>query len=110
MILASYTLKFDEKAKEEIIQILRYVNARTQYYAGCINSDLWVCSEHNHIMLNETWESWEHLKNYFANTISKQLMIALELSIEKPEVYFAECSNIIKGVDWIEKLMNNIEI
>jgi quinol monooxygenase YgiN len=106
MVNAVYILKVDEKVGDSIYEILNLVTSRTQYKPGCLQAGIWRNDERSELMLYEIWNSKVDLEKHITSALYKRLLVALEMSTEKPVVRFSECDKV-NGIEVIEEVMAN---
>ncbi len=77
--------------REALLEILLSVRKRTQVKSGCLNCAVYAgCGGKNTILYLEQWSSKSELLQHIQSNLYRQILIAMELAGEAPEIHFYE--------------------
>ncbi len=90
--------------RKEVLDILVSVKGPTLAESGCL--DCCICEdqgEEDTIIFLEQWQSMEELYRHIRSSLYSRVLEAMELSRERPEVYFMKTAEI-NGMELITEL------
>lgn len=106
MVHASYIFKTTSAKEESLSEVLKLIVSRTRYFSGCLKCTLWYSEDRLEMMLTELWKTRLDIERYITSNQYKRMFVAMEMSIEKPEICFCD-SDQIRGFDLIEEIMSS---
>jgi quinol monooxygenase YgiN len=104
MIIASVRIVLLPEKRAEILEVLQYVKGLMRAWSGCISCGIY--EEHGEspaILFLEQWRSREELHQYIRSPLYLQVLTAMDLASELPEIHFHEVTNS-QGMELIEAL------
>jgi quinol monooxygenase YgiN len=103
MILGSIRMKVSPQKRGEVLRILRSTAERNKILSGCLNSRLYEdLQEDNVILFEEMWSGEEEMEEHLRSDEYRNVLMALEMAIQRPEVRFIRASSS-SGIEAIEK-------
>jgi quinol monooxygenase YgiN len=106
MIQATIRMTIPPQKSDAVLGILRSVLEQCRDNPRCLSCHLYGdLQEKNVLMLEEVWSSEEDLDHHIRSDEYRNLLLALELAVKRPEIRF----NIISsstGIETIEKARN----
>ena len=85
------------------MKILRSVVELCRYDPGCLSCHIYGdLQEKNVLMIKEVWRSEEDLELHIRSDEYRNLLLALEMALKKPEIRFDTISSST-GIETIEK-------
>lgn len=104
MIIASVRIVPLPEKRVEILDVLRHVQAMMHASAGCIACTVYEeCGEEPSILYFEQWRSQEELHRHIQSHLYLQILTAMDLAREPPEILFHEVARS-QGMELIEAL------
>ena len=93
MIHTRVVLRVSDEKKKDVSEILVPIVQPRRRLSGCIESGLYhdVCDP-NRILYEEHWEDDNSLDSHLASEKFREIMLAMELASEAPEVKFHSIS------------------
>ncbi len=87
----------------EVLRVLCSLAERTRALTGCINCFVYRDVQMEHaIMLDQRWNSLEHLKAHLCSDDYRNVLLSMELASEPPDVSFETVSHVT-GMEMIKK-------
>jgi len=103
MIQESIRMSIPPQKSEAILGILRSVLEQSRDDPRCLGCHIYGdLSEKNVLMLEGLWSTEEGLEHHLRSDEYRNLLLALELAIEWPEIRFDSIS-VSTGIETIEK-------
>jgi quinol monooxygenase YgiN len=88
--------------RREVLDILHSIKGPTQAAKGCLSCSIFEEDEDDRMVLYlEHWQSREDFVRHLSSNLYNRILEALELSRQKPEVWFFEVSDF-EGMELIE--------
>jgi quinol monooxygenase YgiN len=109
MVFANIRLSPARRNRAKLLEILRSVRRLTIVRPGCLGC--WLDEEdalHNPIRYGEQWASEDDLYEHIRSRLYRQILTAIELSRQPPDVTFHYVSNS-KGMELIEAVRSRPE-
>jgi quinol monooxygenase YgiN len=104
MIIASLKIIPLSGKREEILGILRHVQGLMRASVGCISCAIYEeYEEARAILYSEQWRSQEELHRHIQSPLYLQVLTAMDLASEPPEIRFHEVATS-QGMELIEAL------
>jgi quinol monooxygenase YgiN len=104
MIIATVRIVPLPEKRAEILDVLRHVQSLMHASAGCLSCAIY--EEHGEtraILYLEQWRSEEELRRHIQSPVYLQILTAVDLACELPEMRFHEVANS-HGMEFIEAL------
>ena len=103
MIQATIRMTIPPQKSEAVMGILRSVQELCRDSPCCLGCHLYRdVQEKNVLMLEETWSAQEDLDHHLRSNEYRNLLLALELAVKRPEIKFNVVSTST-GIETIEK-------
>jgi quinol monooxygenase YgiN len=110
MILSLMELKPISEKRQAILEILRFVEDKVRLKRGCLGCSIYEeCEEDRAILYLEQWGSKEDLHWHIQSNLFLRILNAMDLCIEKPEIFFHEVSDT-KKFELVEGLRPNRDL
>jgi quinol monooxygenase YgiN len=104
MFITILKLKPQLGKQREMIEILRFVEDQTHLENRCIDCGVFTpCLDGGPVLYLDQWLSKEDLNRHIQSPIFHDVLSAMELACEPPEISFHEISNT-EGLKMIEAL------
>jgi quinol monooxygenase YgiN len=104
MIIASARITPLPEKQQEVLSILRHVQGIMRASAGCIACAIYEeCADEPAILYFEQWRSQEELHRHLQSRLYLQILTAMDLASEPPEVHFYEVASC-QGMELIAEL------
>ncbi len=104
MILASTELVPRSDTRDDLLELLRFVQARVQGQPGCLRCQVLEAADGSHIILYlEAWDSAGALHAHIQSSLYLRLLYAMELAAEKPRISFHAIAQT-ESIELIEAL------
>ena len=104
MIIASARIIPLPDKRIDVLEILRHVQNRMRASSGCISCTIYEeDGETAAILYLELWRSQEELQRHIQSPLYLQILTAIDLASELPEIRFDEVANS-QGLELIEAL------
>lgn len=104
MIIASVRIVLLPKRRTEILEILRHVQSLMRSSPGCVSCTIYEeQGEAPAILFLEQWRSREELHRHIQSPLYLQLLAAMDLASEQPEIRFYEVTKS-QGMELVEAL------
>ena len=102
MVLCSLKIMTAPEQRQEVLSILRHTLGPTAVQPGCISCHLFIDVEDDSvIVLMEEWESPSTLECHLRSQQYRDVLAAMECSIERPDIRFSTVSQTA-GLELIE--------
>jgi quinol monooxygenase YgiN len=106
MIQAIIRMTIPPQKSGEALKILRSVAELCKVDPGCLSCHIYEdLLEKNVLMLEEVWSAEENLDLHIRSDEYRNLLLALELALKRPEIRFDTTSGST-GIETIEKARN----
>ena len=103
MVHATIRMLIPPKRRGEVLEILISMAERSRFEEGCINSRVYQDVDSEPVfMIDQLWGSGEDLERHLRSEEFRKVLLAMEMSLEPPEIRFEEVSRST-GVETIEK-------
>jgi quinol monooxygenase YgiN len=103
MIQATVRMEIPPQKSAEVLKILRSLVELCRYDSGCLSCHIYGdLQETNILMINQIWRSEEDLEIHIRTEEYRNLLLALEMALKKPEIRFDTISGST-GIETIEK-------
>ena len=103
MIHATIRMTIPAQKSDAVLSILRSVLEQCRDNPHCLGCHLYGdLQQKNVLMLEEVWSNGEGLDRHIRSEEYRNLLLALELAVKKPEIRFNIISNST-GIETIEK-------
>jgi quinol monooxygenase YgiN len=103
MIQATIRMAVPPQKSDAVLGILRSVLEHCRDNPRCLSSHLYAdLQERNVLMLDEVWSAQEDLDHHLRSDEFRNLLLALELAVKRPEIKFNVISTST-GIETIEK-------
>jgi len=103
MIQATIRLKIPPQKLESVLKILRAVVELCGVVRGCLGCHLYAdLQEKDVLMLEQRWRDEEDLEIHIRSNEYRNLLLALELAVKRPDIRFDTISGST-GIETIEK-------
>ena len=110
MFLSTIKMAIPVKKHNEALKILRSITLQTRDHPGCLSCSIYRDLEENNIlMLQEKWETEEHLALHVRSGEYRNLLLVMEMSVKEPEVRFDAISSST-GIETIEKIRTTVRM
>lgn len=102
MVLCSLKIMTAPEQRQEVLSILRHTLGPTSVQPGCISCRLFIDVEDDSvIVLMEEWKSLSALQCHLRSEQYRDVLAAMECSIERPDIRFSTISETA-GLELIE--------
>ena len=108
MILSTFKMNIPAEKQIDALKILRSVALQIRDESGCLSCSISRDAEKSNVLTyQEYWRSEESLNKHICSSEYLNLLLVMEMSLEKPEVRFdtVSCST---GLETIEKIRKTI--
>jgi quinol monooxygenase YgiN len=106
MIHATIRMTIPPQKSDAVLGILRSVLEQCGDNPQCLSSHLYRdLQENNVLMLEQIWSTEEDLNYHIRSDEYRNLLLALELAVKRPEIRFNVISSS-SGIETIEKARN----
>ncbi len=93
--------------RDEIVTMLRLLVGPISVSTGCLKCGVFYdATDENVVCWEEEWQSRKDLYRHIASTEYRQILAALDLAIEKPEIRFEHISDT-RGMELIVSVRSN---
>ena len=107
MIHATIRMTIPPQKNDAVLGILRSVLEQSRDDPRCLSCHLYGdLQEKNVLMLEEVWTAEEDLDQHIRSDEYRNLLLALELAVKRPEIRFDTISSST-GIETIEKARNH---
>lgn len=104
MLIACVRIVPLPERRKDILEILRHAQSSVYLSTGCITCAIYEeCDENSAILYLETWRSQKELHQHIQSPLYRQILIAMEMALELPEVRFHDVANS-QGMELVETL------
>jgi len=109
MILSKTEIIADTKKRQEILEILFSLKLQTQGEPGCLSCCITQELENEKLITYETlWQTEQSLYNHIRSSQYRNLLAAIDLSSEAPDVRFYTVSRN-EGMELVKKVLGYAE-
>ena len=109
MIQESIRISIPPQKSEAILGILRSVLERSRDDSCCLGCHIYAdLGEKNVLMLEGIWSTEEGLEHHLRSDEYRNLLLALELAVRRPEIRFNTISGST-GIETIEKARGQVK-
>jgi quinol monooxygenase YgiN len=106
LIQATITMTIPPQKSGEALRIFKSITEQCLDEPGCLSCHIYGdLQEKNVLMLKEVWRSEEALDLHLRSEEFRNLLLILEMALEKPEIRFDTISSST-GIETIEKARN----
>jgi quinol monooxygenase YgiN len=103
MILATIRMTMPSRKSGEVLGILRSMAMRCRAEPGCLSCNVYGdLQEKNVLMLEEVWRSKEDLDIHLRTDEYRNLLLAMEMALKRPEIRFDTISSST-GIETIQE-------
>jgi len=103
MIHSTLRIVTEQEKREDAFAILRSMAERTRVESGCLSCRVYRDAQENgSLMFEELWKNEEDLNRHIRSDEYRNILLVVEMAIEKPEVRFETVSHVT-GMETIEK-------
>jgi len=97
-----------QQKRGDVLKILSLFAEQSRVHQACIHSRIYAdLEEENVIMFEELWRSREDLERNLRSEEYRNLLLVVELALERPEIKFNYISNST-GIETIEKARSSV--
>ncbi|MDB4303709.1 antibiotic biosynthesis monooxygenase [Desulfosarcina sp.] len=108
MMLTTIRMLLPQQKRGDVLRILRSFAEQSRIQHACIHSRIYAdLEEENVIMFEELWRSREELERNLRSEEYRNLLLVVELALERPEIKFNFISDST-GIEAIEKAINSV--
>jgi quinol monooxygenase YgiN len=106
VITTKVRIPVDSKRKKEVMEILQSILEPTRVANGNVSCSLSEdCENRNVILYEEIWENETHLKHHMRSDRFRNILAAIDMASEQPEIRFSTISETA-GMEFIEEVLN----
>ena len=103
MIHSTIRMVASPEKLDEALAILRSMAARTRVVTGCIACRVYRDAlDDRSLMIDTIWQNEEDLNRHLRSEEFRNVLLAVEMAVEKPEIRFETVSQVT-GLETIEK-------
>jgi quinol monooxygenase YgiN len=104
MIHSTIRVVLNRKKQEDALIILRSLAERTRVLPGCLACRVYRdVQEKSALLFDQIWKSEEDLNRHIRSNEYRNVLLVMEMAVEKPEVRFETISSL-SDLETIEKL------
>lgn len=108
MILSTIRMAIPAEKHNDALKILRTIAAQSRDDPGCFSCHIYrEIEDSNILMLQGSWETEENLKFHVRSSEYRNLLLVMEMSIERPEISFNTILDST-GIEKIEKIRSSV--
>jgi quinol monooxygenase YgiN len=110
MIISTVRIAVGAKKKDEILAILFSVKGPTESKPQCISCRIYTEPRNEKLITyEEVWQNEESLYQHIRSPHYRNLLAAMDLSIEPPEVKFVTVLKT-EGMDLMQKILGDLDL
>jgi quinol monooxygenase YgiN len=108
LIQATVRMTIPPQRSDEVLSILRKVLEQCRDNPNCLGGHIYGdLQDRNVLMLEQVWSSGEDLDRHLRSDEYRNLLLALELAVERPEIAFHTISHST-GIETIERARGQV--